>query len=215
MESFVVIGLGRFGTQIAQKLYKMGYEVLVIDSNQEKIQQIADSVTQAVTGDAQDKEVLYALGVRNCECAIVGIGSDMESSVIATMNLKELEVPYIVCKAHNQMHKRILEKLGADRVIIPEQEMADRLARKLVEPDILDYIEISDDIKLVEKQVPTSWFNKSIRDLSIRAKFGINVIAVKNGVDITVAPGADYVIREGDIIVIVGKQDALEKLQKK
>ncbi len=215
MESFVVIGLGRFGTQIAQKLYKMGYEVLVIDRNQEKIQQIADSVTQAVTGDAQDIDVLYALGVRNCECAIVGIGSDMESSVITTMNLKELEVPYIVCKAHNQMHKRILEKLGADRVIIPEQEMADRLARKLVEPDILDYIEISDDIKLVEKQVPTSWFNKSIRDLSIRAKLGINVIAVKNGVDITVAPGADYVIREGDIIVIVGKQDALDKLQKK
>ena len=215
MESFVVIGLGRFGTQIAQKLYKMGYEVLVIDRNQEKIQQIADSVTQAVTGDAQDIDVLYALGVRNCECAIVGIGSDMESSVITTKNLKELEVPYIVCKAHNQMHKRILEKLGADRVIIPEQEMADRLARKLVEPDILDYIEISDDIKLVEKQVPTSWFNKSIRDLSIRAKLGINVIAVKNGVDITVAPGADYVIREGDIIVIVGKQDALDKLQKK
>lgn len=215
MESFIVIGLGRFGTQIAQKLYKMGYEVLVIDRNQEKIQQIADSVTQAVTGDAQDIDVLYALGVRNCECAIVGIGSDMESSVITTMNLKELEVPYIVCKAHNQMHKRILEKLGADRVIIPEQEMADRLARKLVEPDILDYIEISDDIKLVEKQVPTSWFNKSIRDLSIRAKLGINVIAVKNGVDITVAPGADYVIREGDIIVIVGKQDALDKLQKK
>ncbi len=215
MESFIVIGLGRFGTQIAQKLYKMGYEVLVIDRNQEKIQQIADSVTQAVTGDAQDIDVLYALGVRNCECAIVGIGSDMESSVIATMNLKELEVPYIVCKAHNQMHKRILEKLGADRVIIPEQEMADRLARKLVEPDILDYIEISDDIKLVEKQVPTSWFNKSIRDLSIRAKLGINVIAVKNGIDITVAPGADYVIREGDIIVIVGKQDALDKLQRK
>lgn len=215
MESFIVIGLGRFGTQIAQKLYKMGCEVLVIDRNQEKIQQIADSVTQAVTGDAQDIDVLYALGVRNCECAIVGIGSDMESSVIATMNLKELEVPYIVCKAHNQMHKRILEKLGADRVIIPEQEMADRLARKLVEPDILDYIEISDDIKLVEKQVPTSWFNKSIRDLSIRAKLGINVIAVKNGIDITVAPGADYVIREGDIIVIVGKQDALDKLQRK
>lgn len=215
MESFIVIGLGRFGTQIAQKLYIMGYEVLVIDRNQEKIQQIADSVTQAVTGDAQDIDVLYALGVRNCECAIVGIGSDMESSVIATMNLKELEVPYIVCKAHNQMHKRILEKLGADRVIIPEQEMADRLARKLVEPDILDYIEISDDIKLVEKQVPTSWFNKSIRDLSIRAKLGINVIAVKNGIDITVAPGADYVIREGDIIVIVGKQDALDKLQRK
>lgn len=215
MKSFVVIGLGRFGTQIAKKLYEMDQEVLVLDINQEKVQQIADSVTQAVTGDAQDKEVLYALGVRNCDCAIVAIGSNMESSVTATMNLKELEVPYIICKAHNYTHKRILEKLGADRVVIPEQEMADRLARKLVEPDILDYIEISDSIKLVEQQAPASWFNKSIRDLSIRAKMGINVIAVKNGIDITVAPGADYVIREGDIIVIIGNQDALDKLQKK
>ncbi len=215
MKSFVVIGLGRFGTQIAKKLYQMDQEVLVLDINQEKVQQIADSVTQAVTGDAQDIEVLYALGVRNCDCAIVAIGSNMESSVIATMNLKELEVPYIICKAHNYTHKRILEKLGADRVVIPEQEMADRLARKLVEPDILDYIEISDSIKLVEQQAPASWFNKSIRDLSIRAKMGINVIAVKNGIDITVAPGADYVIREGDIIVIIGNQDALDKLQKK
>lgn len=215
MKSFVVIGLGRFGTQIAKKLYKMDQEVLVIDLNQEKVQQIADSVTQAVTGDAQDVDVLYALGVRNCDCAIVAVGSDVEASVIATMNLKELEVPYIICKAHNYTHKRILEKLGADRVVIPEQEMADRLARKLVEPDILDYIEISDSIKLVEQQAPASWFNKSIRDLSIRAKMGINIIAVKNGVDITVAPGADYVIREGDIIVIIGKDGALDKLNKK
>lgn len=215
MKSFVVIGLGRFGSRIAEKLYDMNCEVLAVDIDNEKVQQIADDVTQAVAGDARDKDVLRALGVRNCDCAIVAIASNLSSSVFITMNLKELEVPYIVAKAQGTMHQRILEKLGADSVIIPEQEMADRIAHKLVEPNILDFIEISDEYSLIEEQAPDSWINKSIRDLSVRARLGVNIIAVKNGKDINIAPGGDYIVRNGDVLVIIGKYDALAKLRKK
>lgn len=214
MKSFVVIGLGRFGTRIAKRLYEMGCEVLAVDMDNEKVQQIADEVTQAVSGDARDKDVLRALGVRNCDCAIVAMAGDLSSSVFVTMNLKELEVPYIVAKAQGTMHQRILEKLGADSVVIPEREMADRLAHKLVEPNILDFIDISDEYSLVEEQAPASWFNKSIRDLSVRSRLGVNIIAVKNGKNFNIAPGADYIVREGDVLVIIGKIEALAKLRK-
>ena len=215
MKSFVVIGLGRFGTRIAKKLYATDCEVLAIDIDNEKIQQIAEEVTQAVAADARDKDILRSLGVQSCDAAIVAIGGDMSASVFVTMNLKELEVPYIVSKAQGPMHQRILEKLGADLVIIPEREMADRLAHKLVEPNILEYIEISKDYSLVEEQAPSAWFNKSIKDLSVRARLGINIIAVKNGKNINIAPDADYVVREGDCLVILGSYEALAKLRKK
>ncbi|MBQ6510036.1 MAG: TrkA family potassium uptake protein [Flexilinea sp.] len=214
MKSFVVIGLGKFGTRIAKRLYDMGCEVLAVDIDNEKVQQIADNVTQAVMGDARDKDVLRALGVRNCDCAIVAMAGDVGSSVFVTMTLKELEVPVVVAKAQGPMHQRILEKLGADRIVIPEREMADRLAHKLVEPNILDFIDLSEDYSLIEEQAPAVWFNKSIRDLSVRARLGINIIAVKNGDSFNIAPGADYIIREGDVVVIVGKNDALAKLRK-
>lgn len=215
MKSFVVIGLGRFGSRIARKLYDMGCEVLAVDIDNEKVQQIADDVTQAVAGDAKDKDVLRALGVRNCDCAIVAIASDLSSSIFITMNLQELDVPYIVSKAQGTMHKRILEKLGANSVVIPEQEMADRLATKLVEPNILDFIEISDEYSLVEEQAPGAWVNKSIKELSVRSRLGVNIIAVKNGKDINIAPGGDYIVRDGDILVIIGKYEELAKLRKK
>ena len=214
MKSFVVIGLGKFGSRIAKRLYQMGCEVLAVDIDNEKVQQIADNVTQAVMGDARDKDVLRALGVRNCDCAIVAMAGDVGSSVFVTMTLKELEVPVVVAKAQGPMHQRILEKLGADRIVIPEREMADRLAHKLVEPNILDFIDLSEDYSLIEEQAPAVWFNKSIRDLSVRARLGINIIAVKNGDSFNIAPGADYIIREGDVVVIVGKNDALAKLRK-
>ena len=215
MKSFVVIGLGRFGSRIARKLYSMNCEVLAVDIDNEKVQQIADEVTQAVTGDAEDKDVLRALGVPNSDCAIVCMASNLSASIIVTMNLKELEVPFICAKAQGKMHQKILEKLGADSVVIPEREMADRLANKLVEPNILDVIEISEDYSLVEEQAPEAWYNKSIKDLSVRARLGVNIIAVKNGKDINIAPGGEYVVQKGDVLVIIGRDDALAKLRRK
>ncbi|MBO5322771.1 MAG: TrkA family potassium uptake protein [Oscillospiraceae bacterium] len=214
MKSYIVIGLGRFGSQVARQLYHLGCEVLAMDVRSELVQQIANDVTHAVVGDAQDKEVLKALGVRNLECAVVAIGDDLSASVLTTMNLKELGVPYLVCKAHDETHRKVLQKLGADRVVIPEQENGARLARSLSTPNVLDYIELSADYGIVEVPAPKSWWEKTLKDLNVRAKLGANIIAIRRDGRINVSPGADFMFREGDVIVVLGDAQALEKVQK-
>ena len=214
MKSYIVIGLGRFGSQAARRLYELGCEVLAIDSNSELVQPISSMVTQAVVADARDKEVLRALGVKDFECAIVAIGTNLAHSVLATMNLKELGVPYIVCKASDETHRQVLMKLGADRVVIPEQEQADRLAKNLSSPNVLEYIELSDEYGIVELPAPKSWQGKSLKELNVRAKLGVNIIAVEKGGTINVSPGADYRITAEDIMVVLGDTAALEAVQK-
>lgn len=214
MKSYVVVGLGRFGTEAAKRLCELGCEVLVIDRNSDLIQQISGDVTQAVVGDARDKEVLKALGVQDFECAIVAIGNSLGDSVLATLNLKELGVPYVVSKAYDETHRQVLQKLGANKVIIPEQEQASRLARNLSSPNVLDYIELSDEFGIIEVPAPTGWLGKSLKDLNVRAKLGVNIIAVKQGKRINVSPGADYEIVPGDVMVILGDTDALTAVQK-
>ena len=214
MKSYIVIGLGRFGSQAAKRLYELGCEVLAIDRNSELVQQVSNLVTQAVVGDARDKEVLRALGAKDFACAIVAIGDDLADSVLATMNLKELGVPYIVCKASDETHRQVLLKLGADRVVIPEQEQADRLAKNLSSPNVLDYIELSDEFGIVELPAPKSWQGKTLKELNVRAKLGVNIIAVEKGRDINVSPGADYRIMQEDVMVILGDTAALDAVQK-
>ncbi|MBE6960279.1 MAG: TrkA family potassium uptake protein [Ruminococcaceae bacterium] len=214
MKSYIVIGLGRFGSHVARQLYSLGCEVLAMDVRSELVQQIANDVTHAVVGDAQDKEVLKALGVRNIECAVVAIGDDLSASVLITMNLKELGVPYLVCKAHDDIHRKVLEKLGADRIVIPEQENGERLARSLSTPNVLDYIELSKDYSIVEVPAPQSWCGHTLKDLNVRAKLGANIIAIRRDGQINVSPGADFMFSEGDIIVVLGDALALEKVQK-
>ena len=214
MKSYIVIGLGRFGSQAAKRLYELGCEVLAIDCNTELVQPISSMVTQAVVADARDKEVLRALGAKDFECAIVAIGTDLAHSVLATMNLKELGVPYIVCKASDETHRQVLMKLGADRVVIPEQEQADRLAKNLSSPNVLEYIELSEEYGIVELPAPKSWHGKSLKELNVRAKLGVNIIAVEKGGNINVSPGADYRITAEDIMVVLGDTAALEAVQK-
>ena len=214
MKSYVVIGLGRFGSKVATELCALGCEVLVMDTRADLVQQISNEVTQAVVADAQDPEVLKALGVRNFDCAIVAVGSDLASSVMATMNLKELGVPYVVCKAHDDTRRRVLEKLGADRVVIPEQENACRLARSLSSPNVLDYIELSEDYGIIEVPAPKTWHNKTLVELNVRAKLGVNIIAVRRNGRIDVSPSANYRIEPGDVLVVLGETHALEMVQK-
>lgn len=214
MRSYVVIGLGRFGTEAARRLCELGCEVLAIDNNHELVQQISGDVTQAVVGDARDKDVLKALGVGDFDCGIVAIGNSLGDSVLATMNLKELGVPYVVCKAYDETHRQVVRKLGADKVVIPEQEQANRLARNLSSPNVLDYIELSDAFGIIEVPAPTQWLGKSLKQLNVRAKLGVNIIAVKQGKDINVSPGADYAIQPGDVMVILGDTAALNAVQK-
>lgn len=214
MKSYIVIGMGRFGSEAAKRLCELGCEVLAIDRNSDLVQPMANFVTQAVVGDARDKEVLRALGAKDFECAIVAIGDNLADSVLATMNLKELGVPCIVCKAHDETHRQVLLKLGADRVVIPEQEQADRLAKNLSSPNVLDYIELSKEYGIIEIPTPKSWQGKSLKELNVRAKLGVNIIAVKRGGRINVSPAADYQILEGDIMVVLGDTAALNAVQK-
>lgn len=214
MKTYLVIGLGLFGSEVARQLCVQGCEVLAMDIRTDLVQQVAEDVTHAVVGDGQDKEVLRALGAGNFDCAIIAIGDDLAASVLTIMNLKELNVPYIVCKAHDETHRRVLEKLGADRVVIPECEFAGRLARSLSSHNVLDYIELSPDYGILEVPAPKSWIGKSLKDLNVRAKLGVNIIAVESGKETNVSPSADYVVKSGDIMVVLGENKALEAVQK-
>ncbi len=214
MKSYIVIGLGLFGEALAKQLCALGAEVLAMDMRSDLVQQVSNDVTHAVVGDATDKEVLRALGAKDFDCAILAIGDDLAASVLITMNLKELGVPYIVCKAHDETHRRVLEKLGADRVVIPEQEHAQRLARSLYSHNVLDYIELSEEYGILEVPAPKSWIGKSLKELNIRAKLGVNIIAVESGKTTNVSPAADYRILEGDIMVVLGDTYSLEAVQK-
>jgi trk system potassium uptake protein TrkA len=212
MKTFAVIGSGRFGTAIAEQLFNMGYEVLVVERDEAKVQAISEYVTQAVVGDGKDKGVLRALGIRNYDCVIVAIGEDLTDSVLTTLLLKELGVPRIICKAQDNNHKKILLKIGADRVVIPEHEMGVKLASNLVRSNVLDFIELSEHYGIIEITVPEKWINRTIFELELRKKYGINVIAVKKDAEpeeVQISPNADYSFEQDDSVVIIGRQDAI------
>ena len=213
MKSYLIIGLGRFGQTLARQLCALGAEVLAVDKRSDLVQQVADDVTHAVVGDTQDKEVLRALGARNFDCAIIAVGSNLAASVLTAMNLKELGVPYIICKAHDETHRRVLEKLGVDRVTIPEQENAQRLARSLNSHNVLEYIELSPDYGILDIPAPAAWIGKTLRELNIRAKLGVNIIAIRHDGKIEVAPGADFALKENTVLVVLGTNDKLAKLK--
>jgi trk system potassium uptake protein TrkA len=214
MNSYVVVGLGRFGAEVARQLHSLGCEVLAMDMSSELVQQVSQDVTHAVVADGQDKEVLKALGAKDFDCAVVAIGGDLGNSVLATMNVKELGVPKVVCKAHDDTHRQVLLKLGADQVVIPEQENAGRLARSLSSHNVLDYIELSEDYGIIEVPAPKSWQGKSLRELNVRAKLGVNIIAIKSEGGINVSPAADYTIATKDVMVVLGDSIALKEVQK-
>jgi trk system potassium uptake protein TrkA len=214
MKSCVVIGLGRFGSEVSRELCRQGCQVLAMDVNQELVTQLANDVTHAVVGDGQDKGVLRALGVREFDCGVIAIGDDLAASVLVTMNLKELGVAQVICKAHDETHRRVLEKLGADRVVIPEQEQGARLARSLSSRNVLDYIELSQEYGIIEIPVPGSWKDKSLKELNVRAALGLNILAIRRGGQINVSPGADFIFEQQDIVVVLGDSTALKKVQK-
>lgn len=214
MKSYIVIGLGRFGSEAARRLCQLGCEVLAVDSNPELVQAISNDVTQAVVADGRDKGVLRALGAADFDCGIVAIGDSLADSILITVNLKELELPKVVCKAHDETHRQVLKKLGADQVVIPEQEQAYRLARSLSSQNVLDYIELSEDYGIIDLPAPESWVGKTLRELNVRAKMGVNILALKKDGHIIVSPAADYVISQGEIMVILGDTDALQAVQK-
>ena len=216
MKTYLVIGLGRFGSAAAEELYDMGQEVIVLDELEENVRQAADQATHAAIGDAREINVLKASGATDCDCAIVAIGSDLAASILITMNLKDLGVPYIICKAKDETYKRALERVGADRVLIPEKEMAVRLVRNLGPATFQDYIEFSEEYGIAEITPPDNWIGKTIRALNIRGKYHVNVLAIKNDTsdEVNIAPGAEDVIKQGDTVMVMGHNEDLALLQR-
>ena len=213
MKSVVVIGLGLFGSSVARQLCALGAEVLAIDTNSELVQQLSGDVTTAAVADARDLEVLRALGAQECDCAVVAIGDDLAVSVLATMNLKELGIPRIICKAHDETHRKVLEKLGADKVVIPEREVAEKLARSMTSHNVLDFIELSSDYGIVELNTPKAWVGKSLKELDVRARLGVNIIAIERNDKVSVSPRAEFELAKNDILVVLGDYDSLTMMQ--
>lgn len=217
MKQFVVIGIGRFGKAVAERLYDLGHEVLAIDTDEDTIQRISEKVTHAVTADATDENVLKSLGVRNFDVGVVAIGTDIQSSIIVTLMLKEMGVGYIVAKAQNDTHAKVLLKIGADRVVFPERDMGERVAHNLIGNNILEYIELSEEHSIIEFAALQSWIGKDLRDLNLRSKYGVTVVAMRNRNEdgINVSPKADTKINEGDILIVIGDNDDVKKLERK
>jgi trk system potassium uptake protein TrkA len=224
---FAVIGLGRFGTSVARTLVDAGCEVLAIDENEDKIKEISDLVTQAVQLDATDEKALRAVGIEEVEIAVVAIGTELQASILITLLLKEIGIKTVVTKALNALHGKILEKIGANKVVFPEREMGEKLALNLVTPNVLEQIELSSDHSLMEIVAPADFAGKTIRELDIRAKYGANIITIKKKVpDVAkdgktnfletanIAPKADDMIEEGDHLVVIGQDKNLAKLKK-
>ncbi|MFI3226714.1 MAG: TrkA family potassium uptake protein [Clostridia bacterium] len=216
MQSFIIIGAGRFGDALARELYKEGHEVLVVDNDEDTIQRISDHVTHAVIGDAADPNVLASLGVRNFDCAVVSIASDLQNSILITLILKEMGVPYVIAKARNEVHTRVLNKIGADKVIFPEREMGERLAQLITKKNVLDYLELSDDYSIMEITAPKAWHGKTLIELNIRAQYGVTVIAVRDEKteQLTVSLDAHFKIKRDDILIVLGANEDIEEIDK-
>lgn len=213
-KQFVVIGLGRFGSSIAKTLYSLGHEVLAIDVDEEVVQDISDHVTHAVQADATDEATLKSLGIRNFDIAVITIGSDVQSSVLVTLLVKELGVKYVIAKAQNELHAKVLYKIGADRVVFPERDMGIRVAHNLCSSNILDYIELSADYSIMEVTALDEWENRSLKELNMRSNYGINIMAIKRGNDINIAPSADEVIKHGDVLVVIGGTEDIKNIER-
>ncbi len=227
MRQFIVLGLGRFGASIARVLSEKGFQVLAIDRSEEKVREMQDLVSQAVVMDATDEKGLKELGIKDFDSAIVSMGDNIEDSIMITLLLKDLGMRQVIVKAHNELHAKILQKVGADKIVFPEKEMGERLAESLASPKIFDFIELSTEYGILEIVTPKKLCDKTLGELKLREKYAISVIAIKRKVpytkpdgtpdfqeEIIIGPGGNDEIQPGDILIILGKYKDLNKIEK-
>ncbi|ANE46149.1 potassium uptake system protein [Paenibacillus swuensis] len=214
MKSFVIIGLGRFGTSLAKELVIQGYEVLGIDRDEHIIDSLSEYLTHSVVADSTDEEVLRSLGVRNFDCGVVAIGNDIQASIMTAILLKDLGVKKVVAKALTELHGRVLEKIGVDRVIYPERDMGVRVAHQLVSPNLLDFIELSKDYTIAELEVPSKLHGVTLAELNLRAKYGCSIVALRKSDGVNIAPTASDVLHEKDLMVIIGTNAEIERFER-
>lgn len=214
-KEFVVFGLGRFGTSVASTLAESGCNVLVVDSNSDKVHDMADVVTYAVTGDVTDAEMLQSLGLSNFDGAIVAIGGNLEASVMVTILAKEMGIPYVMAKAQNDLHAKVLKKVGVDLVVFPEKETGIRLAHNLVMGNFFNAIELSSNFSIMDLAVPSEWDGHSLKELNIRAKHNLNVIGIKKANELDINPAADETLSKEDVLIVIGDNNSLNRLKEK
>ncbi|MCK4249405.1 MAG: TrkA family potassium uptake protein, partial [Candidatus Omnitrophica bacterium] len=218
---------GKFGQSVAETLSQKGKEVLAIDINEDRVRAVSELVSQAVELDSTDEKALRAAGIENVDAAVVAIGRGLEASIMVTLNLKEIGVKEIVAKAVSEMHGKVLRKVGATRVVFPERDMGVRIAHSLLSVSTLEQIQLSNEHSIVEIIAPSVFVDKTLKELRLRSQYGVDVIALRRKIPtvtdkgvteieekLIVAPGADDVVNEGDVLVIVGSNNDIHKLQK-
>ncbi len=213
VRQFAIIGLGRFGSNMAKALSKMGYEVLAIDKNMEKVQEFSNEFTHVVQADATDENALRELGILNFDVVVVAIGENLQANILATLQLKEIGVEYIVATARDTLQIKLLEKIGANRVVSPERDMARRVAYNLASTSVMDYIELSPQFSIVEITVPKAFQNKTLVESDIRAKYGINVVAIKRNDNLIISPKPSECLQKDDIAIVVGSNEGINNLE--
>lgn len=213
---FAVIGLGRFGTSVARTLFHMGQEVLAIDISEDRLRYVSEEVTATAIADTTNVSALKNLGIRNFDVVVVAIGGDVQASIMTTLLLKEQGVPYVVAKALNKMQGRVLEKVGADRVVYPERDMGKRVAHNLVCPNLIDYIDVAAGYRVEEILAPQWTHNRTLAQLELRRKHGVTAILIRHpdgGIDFS--PGANSAVNPGDMLVLAGSAEDLDRLERK
>jgi len=227
MKQFVVIGLGRFGSSIAKSLSEKKFDVLAIDEDENRVKQMEGTVSQAVVMDATDEKALKELGVADFDTAIVSMGETVEDSIMITLSLKEMGLRQVIVKAKSELHAKILKRVGADRIVFPEREMAERLADSLASPKIFDFIELSETHGIIEIVSPKKFIGKTLSGLKLREKYKASVIAIKRKVpfsqpdgstdfkeEVIIGPGGENEVISGDVIILLGANVDLEKIEK-
>ena len=217
MSSFLVIGLGRFGSTLASELYEMGHEVFAVDKIEDRVARMTNNVTHAVVGNVNDESVIGSFGIADFDCVILAIADSLEDSVLITLMVKELGAKRIVCKAQDEQHEKVLLKVGADTVVRPEHDMGKRTAHVLGQKHIIDVIELSPDYQIAEVTAPREWSGRTIGECDLRRRYGITVLAISRGrghgdLEIDISPGADAMIQSGDALVVVGSNESVDEV---
>lgn len=212
-KQFAVIGMGRFGRSIAETLTEMGHDVMAIDKDEELIEDISSIVTHAVVADCTEESTIKSLGLRNFDVAVVAVGNDIRSSIMTAVLVKEAGVKFVLARAHDELHAKILYKVGVDKVVLPERDIGVRIAHNLVSANVLDFIELSNDYSLAEMIVPAAWVGKTLKELDVRSKYGINVMAIKSADDMNISPRAQDLLNAGNVLVMIASTSALTKLE--
>ncbi len=211
-KQFIVLGLGRFGSSVAIQLSRMGHEVLAVDSDETLVDSLAPYVTQTVQADATDEAALAEMDVSSFDAAVVAIGSSSRDSILVTVLCKEAGVPMVIAKAEDDLHAKVLRKVGADRVVFPERDMGQRVARVLDTPNIIELMELSGDYQIAEVLAPEKWCARTLADVNVRRHYGLSVIGIRRGGEFFASPGADTVLHRGDILLVLGRVHDIEAI---